>query len=70
MHEELNAPDPAGCWVRSRLDVPGWELLGKSADPGPVAGASEIDGFFTGGAEGGDLGGGEDGGDEDEAVPV
>lgn len=58
MHEELHAPDSACGWVRSRLDGPGWELFGEGANPGPVAGAGEVDGFFAGGAEGGDLRGG------------
>ena len=55
MHEKLHAPDPTGCRIHSRLDVPGWELLGEGADPGPVARASEVDSFFAGGTEGGDL---------------
>ena len=55
MHEKLDAPDPTCGWVCSGLDVPRWELLGKSANPWPVARAGKVYGFLAGSTEGGDL---------------
>jgi hypothetical protein len=70
VHQELHTPDSTRCGVRSWFDVPGRELFRERPYPGPVSGASEVDGLRGGGAESGYLRGGEEGWDENETITV
>ncbi len=70
MHHKLHAPDSSCSWVRTGFDIPGWELLGKGADEGPVTGARESYCIGAGRTESGDLRGSEKRSDEDEPIAV